>query len=226
MKRLALALLLLASASSAAAQAFPSTGVLDQFNRADEALTATAPWVTWPLISDNPAIISNQVGSPAAAAKGSLYEVSHGPSVEYFVTLATVPADGQAMALTWRQSTTTTTDTRYFIDVIRVAGANNDTIGFGKAVAGVYTENIGGIITLATDLANSDVIGVRMVGSDLTIYRNGTSIATRSDSAISSAGYGGLFLDNTTVRLDDFGGGTFTAGTGCRGGALRGLVGC
>jgi hypothetical protein len=196
--------------------AFPTTSILDNFNRANEDLTT--PWLNWPLVNDNLHVISNEVGVPTSISQGNLYGISHGPDVEYYITIRALPPEGGGFSLTWRQSTTTSTDTRYFLDVNRVAGANNDTLNFGKAIAGSYTTDIGGAINLGLDLAIGDAIGIEMIGSGLTVYHkpsagSWTSVGTRSDSSITSAGYGGIFMNQLDNKLDDFGGGTFASNT-------------
>ena len=49
-----------------------------------------------------------------------------------------------------------------------------------------------------------------------------TEVGTRTDSSITGAGYSGIYFDDTTVRLDDFGSGTFVATGGGQGGHIIG----
>jgi hypothetical protein len=193
---------------------FPTTAVLDTFTRADGDVTTGSSWIVWPLINANLDIIGNQVGSNVGV-EGSLYGVSHGPDLEVYATLTAVGG----ISLIWRQNTTTTIDTRYYLDVGLVGGTNNDTLSFGKAIAGSYTENIGGVINLGFDVAAGDKVGISMVGSNLSVQYNRASIgtwsevATRSDTDITTGGYSGIYINDTVARVDDFGGGTITSAT-------------
>jgi hypothetical protein len=194
---------------------FPTVPAVDDFNRANAALTGSLSWVAWPLLAGSADIISNVVGA-GVNGEGNLWGVSHGPDVEVFYTITTVGGT----SLTWRHSTTTSTDTRYFIDINIVGGSNNDTIGFGKAIAGSYTSDIGGVINLGLDIQANDRVGIRMIGNSVAIFHcrpagTCTEVGTRTDSSITDAGYSGIYLADTTVRVDDFGSGTFVpAGQG------------
>jgi hypothetical protein len=65
-----------------------------------------------------------------------------------------------------------------------------------------------------------------MIGNSLAVFHcrpvgTCTEVATRTDSSITGAGYAGIYLDDTTVRVDDFGAGTFVA-TGSEGACIIG----
>jgi hypothetical protein len=190
--------------------AWPAAPVKDTFTYSDGSVEGQGAWVDWPLITNGLDVNTNALRAASAVNLcGSLYAVAQGPDVEIFATITELPGEGFGMGMTWRQNTTTSTDTRYYFDLIRVAGSNNDTIGFGKAIAGAYTENIGGVINLGFDIAVGDQLGVRMVGDTAEFWyrRSGGSwnrVAIRTDSSISTAGYGGLFIERQPGKLDDF----------------------
>jgi hypothetical protein len=190
--------------------AWPAAPVKDTFTYSDGSVEGQGAWVDWPLITNGLDVNTNAVrASTAVNLCGSLYAVSQGPDVELYATITELISEGFILGLTWRQSTTTSTDTRYYLEVRRIAGSNNDVISFGKTVAGTYTEDIGGVINLGFDIAANDQIGVRMVGSNLEIWykKSGGSwnrVGIRTDSSISTAGYAGLFIERQPGKLDDF----------------------
>lgn len=224
MKTIILIVSLLLMPLVTSAQTFPSTGVLDSFNRADNDITIGSNWVIWPFFNANLSVISNQVGTPSATSQGNLYAVSHGPDVEYYVTIAVLPADGNNLEFGFRHDSNTAVDTWYGLTITKVAGSNNDTWRLFKFVTGSFTE-IQAATSMGIDLVANDVVGLRMVGSAFNVYVNGVSRGNTTDGSITNAGYGGLITADTTIRFDDFGGGTFTAvnnrqrilGTGFRG---------
>lgn len=195
---------------------FPTTGVLDDFNRADGDITTGSNWVVFPLFNANLDIISNQVGSSAGGTDGNIYNTSYGPDVEVYTTVKVVPPAGDAVELWFRITNSTVgNETMYLAQFSMVTGSNNDTAALHKFVNGSFTGDIGGAISLGVDYATDDVLGIRMVGDTVTFYRNGTSIGTRTDSSISAAGLLGLSMPSSDAsgRVDDFGGGTFVAAT-------------
>jgi hypothetical protein len=190
--------------------AWPAAPVKETFTYSNGSVEGQGDWVDWPLITNGLDVNSNAVRAATAVNLcGSLYARSQGADIEIYATITELVGEGFGMGMTWRQSTTVSTDTRYYFDLNRVAGTNNDTMGFGKAVAGSYTTDIGGIINLGFDAAVGDQVGVRMVGSSVEFWykRSGGSwnrVATRTDSSISAAGYAGLFIDRQPGKWDDF----------------------
>ena len=81
--------------------AFPSTAILDDFNRADEnPLSQGGTW-SGPIGSADSQlkVVSNQAAPGANAVSNSYRGTSHGPDCETYCTVTTKPATGQRIAL-------------------------------------------------------------------------------------------------------------------------------
>lgn len=69
-------------------------------------------------------------------------------------------------------------------------------------------KNVGGSLTQigssSAVLANNDGVGFEALDDCLTVYQNGSIVLSISDTAVSAAGYVGMGVGDTTVRLDDF----------------------
>ena len=206
---------LLLGAPDTNAQTFPTVGMVDSFNRANG--TLTAPWENnffgaGPLeVNSNAARSghSTNYGGSRWSSAGAI-----GPDLEIFATIAEAHADGREMNIDWR--TSTTADTRYILSLQRRAGSNNDTLQVEKAVNGAYA-TVGAAIPLGFDFAAGDAVGIRMVGSTITVYykRAGgawTVLASRTDTSIQSAGRVTFYIEGQPGKWDDVGIGTFTGG--------------
>lgn len=186
--------------------AFPTTSVLDTFDRADGGLGAN--WTTG--FGDGaPSIISNVVGSGSAGWKGAWYTAaSYGPDVEAFYTIT---ASASTLSISVRGDGGGASWNGYVFNCSPVAGANNCTIY--KVVAGAATA-LGANFTQA--YTNGDGIGLSAVGTTITAYFSSgggaySSVTTRTDSTFSGSGNIGFEVFDAAVRINDFGGGTISA---------------
>jgi len=139
---------------------------------------------------------------PAGAGgyHGTSWNTSYGPDMEGAITLNQVPAVGTYNGLFVRLQTANNSGSdRYELDLVPVTGANNDELTVWKCVSSVSTQ-LGATYSLGVDLAVSDVIGLRAVGTTITPFRNGSALATRTDSAVSGAGYVGFQGDPATPQ--------------------------
>ena len=207
---MALALCLMLAAGQAWA-AFPTTSVIDNFNRSNEGPPPSASWGEW---DAGLKVVSNR----AVGNDGTNHNYWNGASsdytdVEVYTTIVTSPASLDQVCLTARFNYGTYSG--YLIQWSKDYG-----LYLHRWVSGGDTT----IQTDAGEFANGDSIGMSVVGSDpvvITIYKKASggswaSVFTYSDSnanRITASGKIGLRTLGTTATLDDFGGGTYTPDT-------------
>ena len=191
--------------------AYPDVAVVDNCTRANQGPPLTGHvnngGTGWRVVS-NVCIPDNKAGY-----HGTSWNTSYGPDMEGAITLAQVPAAGTYNGLFVRmQIANNDNSDRYELDLVPVTGASNDTLTAWKEVSGVRTQ-LGATYSLGADLAVSDVIGLRTVGTTITPFRNGSALATRTDSDVSGAGYVGFQGDLATPQtyINAFYAGTLTS---------------
>jgi hypothetical protein len=177
--------------------AFPSTGVIDNFNRADAA-NLGANW------TDDTAGLKITSNKAAATATSTEYlahynVTTYGGSLECFVTLslANTTAEIELWALDGSLN-------GYRITFLPASSV----IRVRRKDAGVSTQ-LGADISQAIGL--TDQIGFSRVAGVITVYINGVSVGTRNDSTYATAA--SLYLDfyagdTLSNAVDNFGGGT------------------
>lgn len=185
--------------------AFPTTGLLDQFDRADEGPPPSANWTNDIFGAGNNglSVISNECGSSAGVANGYWSPVAFGPDCEVYCTVAVAPlADTGKIRLYLRlQNIGTGTTDGYLTELPKALGS-----------VIIYRVDNAGITLLdfvsTPAFAAGDVLGFEAVGTALTVYKNGAAIIATTDATYAGAGYVGVQLPDTTTRIDNFGGGT------------------
>lgn len=186
--------------------AFPTTGILDNFNRADE-----SPATGW---SDGPAatvymaggvrVLSN-VLAPVSGDSWDYYNVAqYGPDCEVYATVSTYPVS------TWIElglrgapiNNTSMDHYHLFADggLFRIKRADNSS-----------NTQLGADITRS--LGSGDALGLEAIGSTLTAYYKASggswaSQASRTDSTYIQSGSFLIYIADANWRIDDFGGGT------------------
>jgi hypothetical protein len=193
--------------------AFPQTGILDAFTRADTGPPPSSNWTT--VTGTGHVVSSNQLANSAANHSESGWNVqTFGPDVELYYDMATKPSTGKWCDLDIRVSALSAGWSGYQVEFTTTAGT--DTIDIYRVDAGSFTA-LGAQIAL--DFLDGDGFGVEMVGNTITVYRrtggSWSSVGTRTDSTYTGAGY--LVVgsgDTTTARLDNVGGGTIGPGAG------------
>jgi hypothetical protein len=201
--------------------------VLDQFNRADEQPVGGG-WNALPIY--NPGIptlrvVSNQLANDAGGGtSGQYWNTQFGPDIETFATIGVKPpADNSNIGVLYARAQnvgTTSLDgyVAYFFN-------NGTTERFIK----LYREDDGNDTLLVNQQITSgnfnigDKVGIRVVGSVITGWDNVAGAGwvqqcTFTDTTYTGLGYCGfVWLDGTTGRVDDFGGGTVVAARNPRG---------
>ncbi len=185
---------------------FPSTVVVDNFNRANGPIGAN-----WSGSTSGYAIAANQLDV------GSTQDIywnpsSFGADQEVFVTLATIDPNGAEMGLVLKSQSSTSFNSG-LIEVLY------DPVG-RRVQVWTYQSSQGWVqrgADLSVTFVNGDQFGVRArANGQVEVYRNGASLGTRDVTAWSnyaSGGYIGLFfIGAPNTLLDNFGGGTMSAG--------------
>ena len=188
--------------------AFPTTSVLDSFNRADEnPLSNSGKWSSLSGLGlSDLKLLSNQCTIVTTSAESGMYwNVSTFTDSEVFVTVNT---------------NLSTTDDHIYIGVrFNEATFSGYALRYRRITSG--TDEIlivrldgGELTTLASysqNISNNDVLGLSVIGNSLTAYYNGTALGVAvTDSNYTSAGR--LLLDISATLTGpgvvNFGGGT------------------
>ncbi|NUQ85285.1 MAG: hypothetical protein HUU11_11275, partial [Anaerolineales bacterium] len=190
---------------------FPTTSVLDTFNRANGSIGNN-----WSGYTSAFAIASNKLDVTAGGYDTYIFwknnNTPFGADQEAYVTLAQVDGNSPEQSLLLKSQSSDS----YGNGVIEVL-YNAD-----SGIVQVWTFDLangwvqrGGNISVLFN--NGDQFGARAkANGDVEVYKNGSLLATRSVTGwqyASSGGYIGLwFADATNALLDDFGGGNVTTG--------------
>lgn len=198
---------------------FPTTGVLDNANRAAEGPPPSASWGA-PIYSGQSGLVvsANQLAASAVGWKDSYWSATvFGADQEVFATIATSPAGENAIFLHFRLQTSGlgTSPNGY---VARFGPGSPDwTLSLAVLQAGALT-TLGTFVTVpATNFAAGVAIGAEAIGSTLrALYKpaagSWTEALSRTDTTWTGAGRVGAEINDTTIRLDDFGGGNVVTG--------------
>lgn len=193
---------------------FPTTPVLDSFNRANEGPPPSSKWSA-AFGAQGLKVVSNQC---EADSSGDYFEdywnlQTFGPDTEAYVTVVSAGTVSNDVFLTGRYTDPETSSrSGYGFDISLTA----PTINLSKIVSGVSTQ-MGATISYAYVVG--DKIGIKITGSSTTTVEAWTNTSgvwtsrgSRDDSSspLTSAGYISttVYSDVTTPALDDFGGGT------------------
>lgn len=202
--------------------AFPTTSVLDDFNRANSA-SLGANW-TNPVFTGNPSprIVSNAMG-PAGDDSGTVYcdaywsASTFGPDSECWVTVSASNTN-KGREIYVRLTGLDGSPSGYSAFAADISGTSNNWT-LNRYDNGTFVQ-LGAAFTQS--VAAGDSIGLEMIGSSLVFYYKAAagswaSVTSRTDATYSGAGNIALALQQgsgTSNRFDDFGGGTVVVGGG------------
>lgn len=189
--------------------AFPTTSVLDDFNRADEnPLSGGGNWGDRNT-NDDLSIETNLVRGQTVGQLASRYwaAATYGPDCEVYCTVNHTPNTASDYMRLWLRISNpgAAGETGYMMQW------TNDANGcrlFKETARETYTQLAQAAAARYTD---ADVVGMSAVGTTLTVYKNGTSVLSTTDATNGGAGYLALGGRGTSFRWDDFGGGTISA---------------
>lgn len=192
---------------------FPTTGILDNFDRTDEGPPPSASWGD----SINGAF-GLKVASNVCAAEdfngSGWWNTSVGPDSEAYATISTATTDTNLVQFSLRlQSPGGSGVSGYRMRFYGAVGQLNSYIY--RVDSGVSTQLGSNGVSIGVP-ANGDMAGASVIGTVITSYYARSGVwgqeYQQSDSTYTSAGYVGLWLGDTTCRMDDFGGGTIAGG--------------
>jgi len=191
-------------AISAEYDGFPTTSVLDNFNRANGAGLG-ANWGTDPEgFGYGTFDINSNQAKPNGAFPANYWSAqSFNADCEVYATIAALPPSG-AMRLIARQTTpgVSATEDNYELEV----GTSGGNSYISRTVNGSRTT----IKTTGVTFAVGDQMGLRCVGDQIIAFKNGVEIDRVTDATNTAGGYIGMVGQNdSAILFDDFGGGNY-----------------
>ncbi len=196
--------------------AFPTTSVLDSFDRANEGPPPSSSWTADTGFGSNGLrVVSNVCGATSLSDSFAYWNVSSpGPDCEVFVTVSTKPANGNYCALYLRSVFAGAGSDGYELQLNVATGT--DTTQHYRVDNFVFTA-LGAAIN--QEFTAGDGLGLEIIGNSLQAYRRSSGVwaalgTTRADSTYTAAGRTGIQIQDTTGRFDDFGAGTVVAAAG------------
>lgn len=193
---------------------FPTTGILDNFTGSNG---VSPPNANWTNVYNGIAIQSNQVtGSVDADWNLSGWSAgTFGPACECYCTINLKPIESRPVTLLSRMTTLSIASLCCYTISFRVE-SGVDTVVVERTDNAVGTQ-LGA--TSYQELTAGCSVGVEVAGNVITpMYKAPAGSwapltdAIRSDSTYPNAGYTGLLFADTTVRVDNYGGGTIPPG--------------
>jgi len=186
--------------------AFPTTGILDDFNRAD-ANPLDGSWTNGFWGDGNLRLVSNQIYAVSGWGGARYNAATYGADSEVYLS---IPYSSTVAFLHLRVGGTDADPDSYAFRYQSGDAASN----LRRLDDGVQTQ-LGAAFT-ATISTSNDKLGLEAIGSTITAYRyvSGAwaSLASRTDATYSSAGYLAVEFDQSVWKGDDFGGGTVVSG--------------
>jgi hypothetical protein len=182
---------------------FPTTGILDTFNRANE---GPPPSANWSSAGGTPQVISNEFAGASASQNAALWIASTFTLPECYATFPVVAAFS---AVGWLDGT--------FSGYTVIMDSGLGSLTLNRVAVGVPTP-LGAAFTQT--ISNGDSLGLqRTDASTLEVwYKVGagawTSLGTRTDGTYTGASSLLLSVFDTSARADEFGGGNYVAPTG------------
>lgn len=187
--------------------AFPTTGVLDTFNRGNESPLA-APWAG-PIIPFTNQLKIVSAKCVADTAAGGMYRGTFGVNEEAYVTISVLPVTFIPLMV--------------YVGLVNMNTASLDGYeGFyadpGDYRIRRYDNNVPSTLATFTDttLASGDGVGLGLLNTTLTIYKRiagvWTAVGSFVDATYTLGGAIGLGINDTTGAVTNFGGGTVVAG--------------
>lgn len=199
-----------ATTGSGGGGSFPTTSVLDNFNRANEGPPPSASWGGVIQTGNGMRVASNKVVINTAGIASAYWGTTYGPDTEVFVTIQATVTD-RFCVFVRLASVGGASPTGYFV----WANSTNNTLGIFRMDGGVGTRT-----QLGTDISQTvsqgDSLGMSIVGSTIKIYYKvgvgaWTLKDTQNDATYSAAGKIGIMAidgSDNNGDMDDFGGGT------------------
>lgn len=190
--------------------AFPSTAVLDDFNRSEDPLSQSGAW-SGPIESGLTQLLTNGTGAKCVTggAAGSYRNADVGPNCEVYCTISTKDAANDSVYLYTRTQSPGLAGIDAYVLEAKAQSAGTDQLTLFRVDDGAGTQ-LGA--TISQEFANGDKYGLEAIGADLNIYYytggSWSLLGSRSDGTYSAAGKLGMTIVNDSWEMDDFGGGS------------------
>ena len=187
--------------------AFPTTGVLDTFDRANSG-SLGANWNETLVGSWS---IASNLAAPDSVAGGAAFAfwsaAAFTDDVEAYAIVSTKPPDGSSGYIFARLQQTGSLATLDGYDVHVVAASGTDTFEIQRLDNAVSTVLTSG----SQELTNGNGVGIEIIGTTLRALINTgsgyTQVLSTTSSTYTGSGNIGIGSTSTTTRLNDFGGG-------------------
>lgn len=182
---------------------FPTTGVLDNFNRTNEGPPPSANWT-----ADTQFKVLSNVCAGNGTSNWGTWNTSYAPNEEVYMTITTLPDVNEVTSMGCRLDIVNYDS--YYIRYVRLAGT--DTVNITHYNSGNDTDSI--LATYSQEIAVNDSIGISAIGSTITAYYKAADgswveLGNVTEPSLNATGY--LFIEaKGTIRVDDFGGGNYT----------------
>lgn len=189
--------------------AFPTTGILDTFDGADETPIVTN-WTT-PMYSGESSGPDRWANLADFTPGSAYYDIAeYGPDVEAYATIDTKPGVG-TVGLRVRiqgEGGVLTSAASYY----ELRWAADNSWSLRKRVSGTEEELKNG----TRSYTSGDKFGLEVISTTISFYHFASSswslVDSTTDSDVSLAGYIGIWSDDGGCNLNDFGGGTISSG--------------
>lgn len=213
MRRLFLACWIILFSAGALLAVFPTTGLIDNFNRADQNPLADGWTNRVRTGAVDLRILSNQVAANAGSHASAYRTTAVGPDSEAYVIIATKAANDGHVGVWARLQTPGTTGTADGYVFAGFTRAGTDEWQLFRMDNDALTQ-LGATVT--EEIVAGDSVGIEIIGTTIRGMRK-TSGAWEEQLSVTDATYTesgniGLDLSETTSRGDDFSGGTVVAG--------------
>ena len=191
--------------------AFPTTGILDNFNRSNTGPPPSASWSSmWSGSFGQFEVASNQCavdGLINGYAANYWNVATYGADAEAYATIVTKPANGTSFLIIVRgQNLAVATPDGYILDIGIASGT--DVIYLKRLDDGV----IANLDSTSQEISAGDSVGISAVGNVVKAWHkpaagSWTEKLSVTDSTYSSAGHIAILTTSAATVIDDFGGG-------------------
>lgn len=187
-------------------ETFPAQSVVEPFTYSDGELDTVSggAWAddTFGFANDGVSVISNRAGNSGAFDERSYYTQQHQADGEVAATVVTLAPANEKVSLAYRVQAPATAG----VDGFEVE--TNQT-GDGLRAWRVDNQTFTQIGLFQQPLVAGDIIGVRFTGTLHEYFVKPSSgprihVGSVTDANYNSTGYGGITIEGTTARLDDF----------------------
>ncbi len=195
-------------------QAFPSTPVLDDFNRSDQGPPGGPNWVTSAPSNRGLSVKNNQaVGATTTTSYASVWMESFSQDQEVYFTYGATPGTHACMGPSVRVKTPNDWSSEQYLLFFC-----QDSLGLNKSTANIWrrANNSWTLIkksTVNADITSGDQIGLRAVGNKIEAFFNGNVVSTVVDAnPVLGGGYLQLYVGDDVGHIaDNFGGGDISS---------------